>query len=321
MIKSNFIESNIIANGVDIAYQLHGNANNPTVLLVHGLGTPLTGWPTDMVKGFVDKGFQVLLLDNRDIGKSKILAKPSLTYIVWTTIKFKLGFSARVPYQLNDMMEDIIALLDHLQLNKVHLIGASMGGMIAQLLAIHHPNRVQTLTSIMSTTGTKNIPPIDWNIRKQLISIPKSRAYQARLAYHINNWRVVGSPNYPATEQYLTDYVDSLIKRGITIRGTLSQILAILVARNRESLLKSVNIPSLILHGDSDGLVHVDGGKATAKAIPDAQLKIYPGMGHDFPVELVPNIVDDIVQFIFLNNDDNKKIVSDGQSVIDTRLS
>ena len=310
MIETNFIEASVIANGVDIAYQLHGEDKNPTVLLVHGLGTPLTGWPTDMIKGFVDKGFQVLLLDNRDIGKSKILAKPSLTYIVWTTIKFKLGFSARVPYQLNDMMEDIIALLDHLQLNKVHLIGASMGGMIAQLLVIYHPKRVETLTSIMSTTGTKNIPPIDWNIRKQLISIPKSSAYQERLTYHINNWRVIGSPNYPATEQYLTDYVDALIKRGITIRGTLSQILAIIVARNRESLLKSVNIPSLILHGDSDGLVHVEGGKATANAIPFARLKIYPGMGHDFPVELVPKIVDDIIEFIFDNNNDSSNQIN-----------
>jgi len=321
MIETNFTESNVITNGVDISYQLHGNANNPTVLLIHGLATPLTGWPTDFVKGFVDKGFQVLLLDNRDIGKSKILGESTYLNIIWTIVKFKFGFSSRVPYQLDDMMEDIVALLDHLQLNKVHLIGASMGGMIAQLLAIHHPKRVQTLTSIMSTTGTKNIPPIDLSIRKQLISIPKSRAYQDRLAYHLNNWRVVGSPNYPATEQYLTDYVDSLIKRGITIRGTLSQILAIMVARNRESLLKSVNIPSLILHGDSDGLVHVDGGKATAKAIPDAQLKIYPGMGHDFPRELVPNIVDDIVQFIFQNNDDNKNRVADVESVIDIRLS
>jgi len=307
MIETNFIESNVVANGVDIAYQLHGDAKNPTVLLVHGLGTPLTGWPTSMVKGFVNKGFQVLLLDNRDIGKSTILAKPTLPTIVWTIIKLKLGFSAQVPYRLDDMMEDIIALLDHLQFNKVHIIGASMGGMIAQLLAIHHPTRLQTLTSIMSTSGTKNLPPIDWLIKKQFISIPKSVDYHDRLAYHMNNWRVIGSPNYPASEPYLTNYVDSLIKRGITFRGTLSQILAIMVARNRESLLKLVNIPSLILHGDSDRLVPVEGGKATANAIPFAQLKIYPGMGHDFPIELVPEILDDIIEFTYDNNSDSSK--------------
>lgn len=296
--QNNTLDNSVIVNGVDIAYQLHGDVNNPTVLLIHGLSTPLTGWPTELVTAIVEQGFQVLLLDNRDMGKSKILADLKIPNLAWTAIKLKLGFSPKVPYQLEDMMVDIITLLDYLSLNDVHVIGASMGGMIAQLLAIHHPERVQTLTSIMSTTGNKNLPPVDPEISKQLAAKPASSSYEDRSAYHIKKWQAIGSPNYPANELYLSSYVHSQLDRGITARGTIRQLLAIMAASNRETLLKSVNIPSLVLHGDCDGLVHVDGGKATAEAIPNAELKIYQGMGHDLPEELIPEIVQDIIKFI-----------------------
>ena len=152
------LEKIVNVNGVDIAYQLHGNNQNPTIMLIHGVGYPLTAWPKAMIEQFVDLGFQVLLFDNRDVGRSGKFEHLSLPNLVWVMLKLKLGFSIKVPYQLEDMMLDTVALLDILKLEKVHLVGVSMGGMIAQLLTIHHPERVNSLTSIMSTTGNKTLP-------------------------------------------------------------------------------------------------------------------------------------------------------------------
>jgi pimeloyl-ACP methyl ester carboxylesterase len=288
----------IKVNSVDIAYQLHGNPSHPTLLLIHGLSTPLTGWPRAMVDAFVAANFHVLLVDNRDVGRSQQLDHLPIPNMGWVITKLKLGFSIKTPYQLEDMMQDIIALLDALKLSEVHVVGASMGGMIAQLMAIHHPQKVKTLTSIMSTTGYKQLPGIDKNIRETLLQKPASKEYEDQMHSHIKKWQVIGSPDYPSSETYLLQYVESMLQRGITAKGTIRQMLAIMAAGNREGGLSKLNIPSLVIHGDRDGLVNVAGGKATADAIPNAKLKIYPGMGHDFPVELIPNIVDDIVTHV-----------------------
>jgi pimeloyl-ACP methyl ester carboxylesterase len=191
--------------------------------------------------------------------------------------------------------------LDVLNLAEVHVVGASMGGMIAQLMAIHYPQRVKTLTSIMSTTGNKKLSAIDKNIRDTLAQKPASEDYQDWMHYHVKKWQVIGSPGYPSSDTYLHHYVESMLQRGITAKGTLRQLLAILAAGNRDNALSKLDIPSLVIHGDRDGLVNVAGGKATANAIPNAKLKIYPGMGHDFPAELIPSIVDDIIDHANMN--------------------
>jgi pimeloyl-ACP methyl ester carboxylesterase len=299
---NNLMHEDIVnVNGVDIAYQLHGHALHPTLLLIHGLSTPLTGWPRAIVDAFVTANFQVLLLDNRDVGCSEQLNHMPIPNMGWIITKLKLGFSIKTPYQLEDMMQDVIGLLDALKLDEVHVIGASMGAMIAQLMAIHHPQRVKTLSSIMSTTGYKKLPAIEKNIRETLMQKPASRDYKDRMAYHIKKWQVIGSPDYPSCDTDLHHYVDSMLQRGITAKGTMRQMLAIMAASNREDALSKLDIPSLIIHGDRDGLVNIAGGKATADAIPKAKLKIYPGMGHDFPVELIPSIVDDIVAHVNTN--------------------
>jgi pimeloyl-ACP methyl ester carboxylesterase len=302
MMNNTAIFENVInVNGVDIAYQLHGNSSQPTLLLIHGLSTPLTGWPKAMVNAFVAANFQVLLLDNRDVGRSEQLDHFSIPNMGWIITKLKLGLSIKTPYQLEDMMQDVVALLDALNLAEVHVVGASMGGMIAQLMAIHHPRRVKTLTSIMSTTGYKKLPGIDKNIRKTLMQKPVSRDYKDQMDYHIKKWQVIGSPDYPCSETDLQQYVESMLQRGITAKGTIRQMLSIMATGNREDALSKLDIPSLVIHGDKDGLVNLAGGKATAKAIPNAKLRVYPGMGHDFPVELIPNIVNDIVAHVNTN--------------------
>jgi pimeloyl-ACP methyl ester carboxylesterase len=294
----NFIDEKIKVNGIDIAYQLHGNNQNPTILLVHGLAVPLTGWPTDMVESFVNQGFQVLLIDNRDMGKSQELNHVKIPPLLWTILKFKLGFSPKVPYKLEDMMTDVICLLDALHIDKVHLVGASMGGMIAQLVAIHHPERLHTLTSIMSTTGYKALPKGTPEINKVFAEKPASSSFEDRLHYHMKKWRVMESPQYPLVNSELESRVSKLLERGISTKGTIRQILAIFAASDRTKLLNSILTPTLVIHGDSDGLVHCDGGVATSNAIKNAKLKIYKGMGHDFPVELIPSIISDIVEHV-----------------------
>lgn len=300
------LEDNINLNGVDIAYQLHGNPADPTILLIHGLSTPLTGWPSAMIERFVAAGYQVLLLDNRDVGRSQQLDHLPVPNMLKVMLKLKFKLSIKAPYQLEDMMQDVVALLDALKLSEVHVVGASMGGMIAQLMAIHHPQRVTSLTSIMSTTGYKKLPAADKDITRVLSQKPASQDYKDRMDYHIKKWRVLGSPDYPSSDIYIHEYVDALLQRGITAKGTLRQFLAIMVGENRQDALAKLSIPSLVIHGDRDGLVNVAGGRATAEAIPNAKLKIYPGMGHDFPVELIPSIVDDIVAHVNTNLGDKK---------------
>jgi pimeloyl-ACP methyl ester carboxylesterase len=254
-----------------------------------------------MIKRCVAAGYQVLLLDNRDAGRSQRLEHLPSPNMLWVILQLKLGMSVKAPYQLEDMMQDVVALLDALNLFEVHVIGASMGGMIAQLLAIHHPQRVKSLTSIMSTTGYKKLPPIEKNISRVLKQKPASSDYKDRMDYHIKKWKAIGSPDYPSSDTYINEYVDNILQRGVSTKGTLRQLLAIMVAANRYDALAKLSIPSLVIHGDCDGLVNVAGGKKTAEAIPNAKLKIYSGMGHDFPVELIENIVDDIVSHVHTN--------------------
>lgn len=291
------MQENIInVNGVDIAYQLHGRSCDPTILLIHGLSAPLTAWPIELVNNLVAAQFQVLLLDNRDIGRSQLLNHLGVPNIVLALFKRKMGFSFKGPYALTDMAKDVSALLDKLDITDVHVVGASMGGMIAQLLAIHYPHKTKTLTSIMSTTGNPKLPTTHKSVRPILVSKPKSNQPEDLLNHHISKWRAIQSPNYPATEPYLQNYVQSMLHRGMTITGASRQLFAILAAEDRELALSKITTPSLVIHGDSDKLVHVAGGKATAKAIPNSKLKIYPGMGHDFPIELIPSIANEIVQ-------------------------
>lgn len=282
-------------NGVQIAYQLHGDPNHPTIALVHGLSTPLTGWPKQMIAQFIAANFQVLLLDNRDIGFSAQLDHLKLPNMAVALGKYKLGLKTPVAYTLEDMMEDVVALLDYLGIENVDLVGASMGGMIAQLMAIHHPNRVRTLTSIMSTNGYKDLPRAEKRVSEYMLKRPESSDYQDKLAFHMGKWRVIESPDYPASDEYLREYVDSMMQRGIQAKGTMRQMLAILAAKSREKALSKLDVPTLVIHGDKDALVHVDGGKQTVKSIPNAKLKIYQGMGHDFPVELIASISNDII--------------------------
>ncbi len=287
-------ESVAAVNGINIAYQSHGDQSKPTIMLIHGLSAPLTAWPKPMIEGFVGQGFHVLLMDNRDVGRSTCLNDLRIPNLLWFMVKLKLRLPLTPPYQLDDMVEDVIGLLDHLAIKRVHVVGASMGGMIAQLLSIKHAHRVLSLTSIMSTTGNRNLPEMSAEAAEVLKTKPKSKHRQDQIDYYTHAWKVIGSPSYQPQEPFFSDYIEQQVERGIYFTGRLRQTLAILAAKNREPALAKLQLPTLVIHGDEDILVRVECGIATADSIPNAKLKRYVGMGHDIPIALIPSMVTEI---------------------------
>ncbi len=279
-------------NNVDIAYELYGLPENPCLLLIHGLGMPCAAWPMALIERFVQDGFQVLILDNRDIGLSQKMDAAGLPNIVISTVKRMLGLRIKPAYTLNDMMQDVLSLLDYLSIEKTHVVGVSMGGMISQLLAINAPQRVQSLTSIMSTTNARSLPSSDWEVSKHMMSKPASNSDADRLAYHVKTWRLIGSPDYPTPIKELEQHIIRMAERGMTAAGTSRQLNAIIGTPDRTKALGSLTMPCQVIHGTDDPLVPVECGKATAKAIKHSKLHLIKGMGHDLPEALLQQIGD-----------------------------
>lgn len=288
----------INANDISIAYQIYGiesslgntTQTKPWVVLVHGLGVSLAGWPTPLIDHLVANGFAVLTFDNRDCGQSEILAQYRPPSLAWLLLKSRIGFNPSAPYKLIDMATDTICLLDALNIKAAHIVGVSMGGMISQLIAIHYPTRVLSLSSIMSTTGRRSLPSAKTPIVKHLISKPVSDSLDDRMAYHIKKWRLIGSPKYPSSEQRLIEIIQKQFDRGLSIDGTKRQSAAILAAPSRVDALQSLQTPTLVIHGSSDPLVPIECGIDTAENIKGARLEIIEGMGHDFPEALIDKI-------------------------------
>ena len=276
----------LTVNGLDIAYEDHGSKDGPVVLYIHGLGTPLTGWPRSYWEPMVAAGCRVLLMDNRDVGQSspvKGARIPSMKDIVVSSL-FRKRMTAS--YTLDDMSDDAIGLLDGLNIRKAHVIGASMGGMIGQIMAIHHPQRVATLTAIMTTTGARHLPGPTLSVRWRLIQKPKERTRDALVRHGMKTWKVIGSPEYPTPDEHLYDYVHGIHKRGVSSRGYLRHMAAIMASGDRTYQVRELAVPSLVIHGSSDPLVPVECGRHLAAQIPGARLHEIPGMGHDFPEQL-----------------------------------
>jgi pimeloyl-ACP methyl ester carboxylesterase len=276
----------VTANGTQIAYEVYGRNSDPVILLIHGLGAPLTAWPIAMVHKLIEDGFCVLLIDNRDSGKSQIFDHLKMPNVVWQFLKLKVGLPVTSPYLLTDMMRDVIGVLDALNIRSVHLVGASMGGMIAQLVAINTPNRVKSLTSIMSHTGNLKLPGPDQKVSEHLLKKPKIDSIQDLIMYHTKTWELIESPSYKTSKADRHEYVMDLMDRGISATGTTRQMLAIMAATSRVNDLAKLTMPCQIIHGTDDPLINMAGGKETAKSIPSAQLHLIKGMGHDFPKQL-----------------------------------
>ncbi|MDN5858658.1 MAG: alpha/beta hydrolase [Pseudonocardia sp.] len=268
---------------VELAYERHGSGGEP-LLLVSGLGVQLTFWPDGLLAEFTRAGFDVARFDNRDVGRSTALTSlgvPSLARMLT-----RPRSAAR--YLLSDMAADAVAVLDALGWESAHVFGASMGGMIAQTLAIEQPSRVRSLISVMSTTGPRIARP---HLRAALaLATPPARTPEESAERVVNTFRTIGSPGYPLDEDYLRAYGREAFRRGRDPHGGRRQLAAILASPDRAAGLAGVTVPTLVLHGEQDPLVPVSGGRATAAAVPGARLVTFPGMGHNLPRELWPQV-------------------------------
>lgn len=288
--------SQITANGITIEYDEHGDPAAPPILLVMGLGAQMTLWPQELVDGLVRHGFRVIRYDNRDIGLSHKMEGAKAPGIVKLLLLSRFGLTPRVPYTLADMAKDGIGLLDALGIAKAHIVGASMGGMIAQHMAFSHPDRVLSLTSIMSTTGNRKLPAGSREALAVLTKRPASTDEDVLVEHGIKVARAIGSPGYAVDEERLRERTRGLIRRSFYPAGMPRQFAAIVADGDRRERLRSVTAPTLVIHGEADPLVPFAGGEDTARHIDGAKLKAVPGMGHDLPLELVDEIADAVAE-------------------------
>lgn len=280
-------------NGIDICYEISGGASGLPLLLIAGLDMQLTGWPDECCDRLVAAGNLLIRYDNRDIGLSTHLAdrgQPDLIGLLG-------GLEVGVPYTLADMADDAAGLLGHLGIESAHVVGISMGGMIAQALAIYHPDRVRSLCSIMSNTGNRAVGQPSVEAVAALLQLPPNGREEV-IEFGLGIWRVIGSPAYPSDPEVERERIGKAYDRSHDPDGVARQAAAIITAEDRTDALKGVRVPTLVIHGDSDPLVDVSGGIATARAIPDAQLLVIEGMGHDLPVQLYDRIVDAILAHV-----------------------
>lgn len=276
-------------SGLRLCYRTYGSAAGAPLLLIAGLGLQLISWPSGLIDGLVDRGFWVIAFDNRDVGLSgRVAAKPPGLF------KQLLRLTKDSPYDLGDMTADTLALLDHLQIDRAHLVGMSMGGMIAQTLAARYPQRVRSLTSIFSTTGARNVgQPAASTLWRLLKPAPRNR--EAAVARFVNVMRHIGATAYPLPENDLRHYASQAWDRGQGLKDSASvarQIGAIMKSADRTAEVRRIHAPTLVIHGDIDRMVAPSGGKATAQAIPGARLVTLPGMGHSIPDGVVPALLD-----------------------------
>jgi len=285
-----------LANGIQIEYDTFGDDTSPPVLLIMGLGVQMTLWDPAFCQAIADAGYYVIRFDNRDIGLSTWFDDAG-------TIELAdlLGGTAVAPYSLADMAADAAGLLDALGIESAHIVGASMGGMIAQTFAIEFPEKTRTLTSIMSTTGDGAVgQPSPDALGALLGPVPTSR--DEAIERSVQTSKVIGSPGYPYAEADLRAYAGAEFDRSFHPAGMSRQLAAVVTQPDRTAALSTLNVPTLVVHGADDPLVDPSGGRATANAVPGAQLKIVPGMGHDIPPALYGEIVASLVENFALNN-------------------
>lgn len=287
------------ANGIDIEYESFGRERDPLILFIAGFAAQLIFLPEALCQGLAAKGFRVVRFDNRDIGKSTHLADRAAPDSRALFTEIMTGGRPHVPYALDDMADDTVGLTDALGVKRAHIIGASMGGMIAQLVAINHPMRTKSLTSIMSTTGRRDLPSGNPETLSVLFRPPMSTSRDDLIDASILVQKALSGPGFPSSEAEMraraglrTDYAP------FDMDGIARQSAALIVAPPRNTLLKELRCPALVLHGADDPVIPAAAAKDTAQSIPGAELIIIPGMGHDFPPALVPVYLKHISDFV-----------------------
>jgi pimeloyl-ACP methyl ester carboxylesterase len=277
------------ANGIELAYQEMGDPGGEPLLLVMGLATQMIAWDEAFCGMLAERGFRVVRFDNRDIGRSTKLTAAGVP----RRVDMMVGRRVSAPYLLSDMAADTIGLMDHLGIDSAHVAGASMGGMIAQTLAIEHPERMRSLVSMLSNTGSRWTGMPSRKAMAVLLGRPP-RGRDSAIERAVKTFKVIGSPGYPFEEERVRQIAGRSYDRGHSAAGVLRQLHAVTASGDRTQALRGVRIPTLVIHGNRDPLVRPAGGRATARAIPNARLKLVDGMGHDLPRQLWPVFVEEI---------------------------
>jgi pimeloyl-ACP methyl ester carboxylesterase len=283
------------ANSIDIFYDEVGDTHAPAIILVMGLGTQMIAWPEAFCQMLADRGFRVIRFDNRDVGLSTKLTGAPKVNIVSAIARAFMNRPVNAPYGLDDMADDLIGLMDAIGLDKAHIVGASMGGMIAQIVAAKYAERTRSLVSIMSSSGDPQLPSARPSAASMLTaSRPPKNDREATIRFGVAMFATIGSPGYPTPEPELRARIERAIDRSNYPAGFYRQFLAVLASGSRVQLLKTINMPTLVMHGEDDPLVPVEAGRDTARHIPNATLEIIPGWGHDLPTALIPKLVERI---------------------------
>lgn len=280
----------VSANGIELEYETHGAHDAPAILLVHGLGAQLTLWPEELIGALVDHGFRVVRFDNRDIGLSQKFESYGVPNLPELVGKAMAGEKIDTPYLLSDMAADGMALARALGIERPHVVGVSMGGMIAQQMAIDFGNGIASMTSIMSSSGRRGLPPGKPEAMKALLTPPADEERETVIAHGIALRKVIGSPGYPSSDAELRALVERNVDRSFYPQGAARQYNAILASGGRVKQLPSVKTPTLVIHGADDPVVPLPAGQDTAALVPGARLEVIAGMGHDLPRALLPRL-------------------------------
>jgi len=286
----------IIANGVQIEVDVQGPEQGEPILLIMGLGMQLIAWPDELVQMLLQRGFRVIRHDNRDVGLSQGFDRLGTPNVLVQALRHRLRLRVRAPYQVADMAADALGVLDALGIERAHICGASMGGMIAQHIAAKHPRRVKSLTLIMTTSGARELQQARPQVARALMSRPQqpdAKTYMAHMAKLVS---VIGSPAYPPDPQRLQQRLMASFNRAYRPAGTARQLVAVVADGDRSPLLRRIVAPTRVIHGEADPLVPVPAAHDLTKKIAGAEVDIVPGMGHDLPLALLPRIAEGIAQ-------------------------
>ena len=285
------------ANGIEIEYETVGNKSDPALLLVMGLGAQLTIWPDALFEGLGKRGFFVIRYDNRDTGLSSDFGSWGAPNIPAAMQKVMKGEKAEAPYYLKDMAADAIGLLDALAIDRAHMVGASMGGMIVQIVAAQYPARTRSMVSIYSSSGRPGLPHGKPEALAMLTAQPEGPAREQLVKHGMKLRQEIGSPAYPMPDAELRAFVEKNVDRRWYPEGAARQYLSVIASGDRVELLKTVTVPTLVMHGEEDPLLPIACGRDVASLVPGAEFQSYPGWGHDFPGPLIPTIADRIASF------------------------
>lgn len=280
------------SNGIRLAYETAGDPKDVPILLIMGLGMQLIAWPDDFVDGLVEQGFYVIRFDNRDCGLSTKFDHAGTPNLWLTYLKTLVRWPIKTAYTLDDMAEDARGVLRALGVAKAHVVGTSLGGMVAQIMAAKYPDRILTLTAIMSTSGRRGLPGPSREARAVMMRPPRNaRDMEAVIAHTANIYKVIGSPAYPTSDKQLRDNIGRAIRRNVNGAGIVRQMVAVVAAGDLTPRLETIRVPSLVIHGAADPMIPVACGIDVARRIPGARLEIIEGMGHDLPDQLIERLL------------------------------